>query len=111
MTHPRTFIYETTIAFGADGDPRYCEMDVKVSYAVVWGSPERGNFGPPESYDPGSPDEIEDVTVLEIDGRPKPWDLSLGFASNEEVEAAIIARVALPEHVERMLELAVDTLS
>lgn len=44
------------------------EMEVVVSYSVAWGTPESGNYGPPENYDPGSPNEIEDIEILSIDG-------------------------------------------
>ena len=46
------------------------EMEVVVSYHVTWGQPESGKYGLPEDYDPGSPDEIEDIQILTIDGEP-----------------------------------------
>lgn len=44
------------------------EVEATVSYEVYWGQPESGNYGPPEDYDPGCPDEIEDVKIIKYDG-------------------------------------------
>lgn len=41
--------------------------EVEFTYDVAWGSPPTGQFGPPEDYDPGSPDEVENVEVEFID--------------------------------------------
>ena len=61
------YTYATCLGWG--GDEPTAEIDVEVSYTVAWGSPETGRFGPPENYDPGSPDEVEDLRVEKIDGR------------------------------------------
>ena len=62
--------FSTCLSFGTDGEADYREIDVTISYNVAWGSPESGRFsGPPENYDPGSASEIEDIAVVELDGR------------------------------------------
>lgn len=64
--------YTTCLSFGDDGEANYCELDVTVSYSVAWGSPGTGRpyFGPPELYDEGSPDEVEDIRLELVDGKP-----------------------------------------
>lgn len=62
--------HRTTISFGTDGEADYSEHDVEVSYTVAWGDPGTGSpyFGPVELYDPGSPDEVEDIHLEAVDG-------------------------------------------
>lgn len=64
----RRFTYETTLAFGNYKSDEFRELDVKASYAVAWGSPELGRWGPPENYDPGSASIVEDVRVEAVEG-------------------------------------------
>ena len=61
------YTYATCLNWG--GDEPTAEIEVEVSYTVAWGSAETGRFGVPEDYDPGSPDEVEDLRVEKIDGR------------------------------------------
>lgn len=87
------FKYACTIE--APGDE--IEMEVVVSYTVSWGTPESGRYGPPEDYDPGSPDEIEDIQILTIDGEPytgtpaRIWVLAMVETYHEDMisEAAM----------------------
>lgn len=64
--------YSTCLSFGTDGEADYCELDVTVSYSVAWGSPGTGRpyYGPVELYDEGSPDEVEDIRLELVDGKP-----------------------------------------
>lgn len=64
--------YATCLGFGTDGEADYCELDVEVSFAVAWGSPETGAgyMADPYKYDPGSPDEVEDIRLELVDGKP-----------------------------------------
>jgi len=48
--------YSTCLSFGEDGEPGYTEIDVTVSYRVVWGSPEK----PPAYSHGGLPAEPEE---------------------------------------------------
>jgi hypothetical protein len=63
------YTYTTCLSFGTDGEADYCEVDATVSFAVVWGRPET-----PPAYAhgglPADPDEINDIRVDAIDGRP-----------------------------------------
>lgn len=61
------YTYATCLGWG--GDIPTAEIEVELSYSVAWGSAETGRFGPPEDYDPGSPDEVEGLCVEKIDGR------------------------------------------
>lgn len=42
--------------------------EVSFEFCVDWGTPERGNFGPVERYDPGSPPVASDILITAIDG-------------------------------------------
>ena len=59
--HTNAFVRSGT-ACGMDGENEYV-----VTYTITPGSPERGNFGPVELYDPGSAPEADLLTV-ECDG-------------------------------------------
>ena len=61
----KTYKYATDLE-GPDGN----EHDVSVTYEVCWGTPEtgRGYMADPYKYDPGSPDEIEMVKIVAVDG-------------------------------------------
>lgn len=65
----RRYKYTTCLSFGTDGEADYCEIDVTVSFAVVWGEPETG----PTYACGGTPatgDLVEDIQVESIDGNP-----------------------------------------
>lgn len=65
----RRYRYSTCLSFGTDGEADYCEIDVTVSFAVVWGEPETG-----PTYacggTPATDDLVEDIRVESIDGDP-----------------------------------------
>lgn len=63
----KRYIYSTSLSWG--GDEPTAELEVVVAYSVEWGQPESGRFGPPENYDPGSGSLVEDISVLQIDGK------------------------------------------
>lgn len=85
--------YATTLDFGAD------EHEVEVSYTVAWGSPETGAgyMADPYKYDPGSPDEVEELRLELVDGEPGPFD--------QEAEAMVLQTLA-QDHTEAMLQEA-----
>lgn len=93
------YTYSTTLPYSTGDVPEVEEIEVSVTYTVAWGSPETGNYGPPEDYDPGAPSEIEDLTLKTIDGTPGPFD--------QEVEAMILQEIA-QNHTEAMLEEATE---
>lgn len=93
----RRYTYATTLAYSTGGIPEADEVEVEASFTVAWGSPETGNYGPPEDYDPGSGDEIEDLKLLSVDGVGGPFD--------QHDEAAILQTLA-QNHVEAMLSEA-----
>lgn len=96
----RRYTYTTSLSFG--GDEPTAEIEVEVSYGVAWGSPEGGNYGQPEDYDPGSPSVVEDVRVETIDGKPPTADHALALQHQAE---AIIAALE-DRHADEMLETA-----
>lgn len=103
----RTYTYETTLPFGQDGEPGFTELDVKVSFSVAWGSPETGRFsGPPENYDPGSADVVEDIKLLTVEGKPRPWDVGFGFISDDEF--AVMVEEALDNYHDQMIAEATE---
>lgn len=79
------YTYATCLSWG--GDTPTAEIEVEVSYSIAWGSPETGRFGPPEGYDPGSPDVVEDLRVEKIDGRPVEASPGLLVPIMEKLEA------------------------
>lgn len=106
----RRYTYEATVQFGGLKEDR--EFDVKVSFSVAWGSPECGRFGPPEDYDCGSPDEVEDIRVETIEGKADGWGLAFagGYMTDAQFAADVIEcldpdeliRVALEDEEARM---------
>ena len=101
----RTYHYETTLSWG--GDEPTAEVDIKVSFTVAWGSSETGRFGPPENYDPGSADEIENIKLLTVDNRAGPWDMGYGFLSDDEF-AEMVVEMLEADHADRMLHEATE---
>lgn len=90
----RRYTYATTLAYSTGDVPETDEVEVEVSYTVAWGSPETGNYGPPEDYDPGCPSEVEGLKLLSVDGVGGPFD--------QHDEAAILQTIAM-NHTEAML--------
>ena len=92
--------HATCISFGTDGEADYAEFDVEVSFTVAWGSPETGAgyMADPYAYDPGSPDEVEDLRVELIDGQPRAaWTYPSTF------EAMILDELDREPHLADML--------
>jgi hypothetical protein len=80
--------YATTLSFGDDGEPGYTELDVEVSYKVLWGRPET-----PPAYShgglPADPDEVDDVRLELVDGKPRPWDMGYGYLTDDDFAAQV----------------------
>lgn len=98
------FHYDATLTFDAGGTD--VEIDVTVSFAVSWGAPERG-----PSYacggTPADPDEISDITLLEVGGKPRPWGWN--YWSDGHFSDLVPERLFASEHhLERMLEQAAE---
>ena len=101
------YTYATCLGWG--GDEPTAEIDVVVSYAVAWGSPETGRFGAPEDYDPGSPDVVEDLRVEKIDGRPveaSPGLLVPIMEKLEEIEGELFPELTI--HAREVEEARAD---
>lgn len=96
------YTYDTNLSDDA-------ETEVRVSFTVAWGSPGTGRpyYGPPELYDEGSPDEVEDLRLELINGTTRPAPFGDAAAVNREFEAAILQEIA-QNHMEAMLEAARD---
>lgn len=90
------YTYYTTLEYSTGDIPEVDEVDVEVSYTVVWGRPET-----PPAYDhgglPADPSEVNDITLISIDGVGGPFD--------QEAEAAILQQIA-QHHYHQMLEEA-----
>lgn len=82
--------YRYTASFSVGGDTPTWEGEVEFSYEVAWGSPERGRFGPPEGYDPGSGDEVEAIKVESIDGQRSDWGF---FETDAQIATDMIERL------------------
>lgn len=89
----RRYTYATTLAYSTGDIPEADEVDVEVSFTVAWGRAET-----PPAYAhgglPADPDEINDITLLSVDGIGGPFD--------QHDEAAILQAIAL-NHTEAML--------
>jgi len=83
--------YACTLSWG--GDEPTAEIEVECSYSVAWGSPESGRFGPPEDYDPGAGDVVEDIKILTVGGKPWPVDLSWGFQTEAQDHAMLVDKL------------------
>jgi hypothetical protein len=61
--------YTTTLSLSIGGDTPTWEGEAEVSYTVAWG---RGPTPPSYSHGglPADPDEVNDIRVTHIDGRP-----------------------------------------
>lgn len=101
------YTYSTCLSFGEDGEPGYSEIDVTVSYCVAWGRPET-----PPAYDhgglPAEPDEIDDIRLELINGKPRPWNLGDGWVSEESQEEMILSRFDGFRYLDDMLQEARD---
>jgi hypothetical protein len=91
----RRYFYSTCLMFGTDGEADHVELDVTVSFTVAWGSPESGRYGgPPEDYDPGSPDEVEDVQLVEPTGLSASNLADVLSRMEDDVHTAAMAEIA-----------------
>lgn len=106
MAVSSTYNFSTCLSFGDDGEANYIEMDVEVAYQVIWGEPTVWGSTPETSHQ-GSGDEIDDIKVIKIDGRPAPWNLIP--LPNGDAEVADQIEAQLRQHCEEaMLERARD---
>lgn len=97
--------YACTLSWG--GDEPTAELEIECSYSVAWGSPEGNRFGPPEDYDPGSGDVVEDIKILTIDGKPWPVDISYGFQTDAQSHEMLVEKLE-SEHEESMILEAIE---
>jgi hypothetical protein len=105
MAERRYYSYTTNLSWG--GDTPTAEIDdIEVSYTVAWGSPEVGRFGPPEGYDPGSGDMVEDIRIEMIDGKLPNDYVTYEYVAGETFRK-ILAALEM-DHEETMLEVAAE---
>lgn len=103
----RRYRYATTLTWG--GDTPTAEVEVEVSFTVAWGTPERGNYGPVESYDPGSPSEVEDVRLEKVEGKSRPWGMYSGYIANEDDEFQTeVVEMLEAHHADMILEAVAE---
>ena len=80
------YTYQTGVSFG--GDEPTAEFDVELAFSFVPGLPET-----PPAYDhgglPAEPDMVEDIEVVKIDGKPRPWDRCGGIPDDELADAIL----------------------
>jgi hypothetical protein len=93
------YTYTASLEWG--GDEPTAEVEVTLSYTVAWGSPETGRFGPPENYDSGSPDIVEDIKLELVEGKSRPWDMGYGYLPDDDFEQDVIEK--LEAHEDDML--------
>lgn len=92
----RTYTYEATCSWG--GDTPTAELEVKVSFSVYPGEAASRDC-------PASDPLIEDITVLEVEGRASGW---CDYRTDAELADLIIANLEY-HHLDRMLSEAAET--
>ena len=92
--------YAATLSWG--GDTPTAELEVECVFTVAWGRPARG-----PSYasggEPADPDEITDIKILTVNGKPWPVDLSYGFQTPAEDHVMLVDKFIM-DHEDRMLD-------
>lgn len=101
----RTYTYACELTWG--GDMPTAELEITASYTVAWGSPESGRFGPPEDYDPGVGDVVENIKILTVGGKPWPVDLSYGFQTPAQDHEMLTDKLE-SDHEEAMILAAIE---
>lgn len=96
----RRYTYAACLNWG--GDEPTAELEVEVSFSVAWGSPESGRFGPPEHYDPGCGDVVEDIRVHTVESMERPWRLHPG--GDDALAAEIIAKLEMDHEADMLAE-------
>lgn len=99
------YTYAFTASWG--GDTPTAELEVEVSYTVLWGAPEQG-----PSYacggQPADADEVDDIRVETIEGKPRPWNLGYGFLKDDDLAADIIEKLDTDHHRAEMISQAAE---
>ena len=81
------YTYATTLSWG--GDEPTAEVEVEVSFSIAWGRPAQIS-GPPEQCYPGEADEIDDIKLLTVDGKSRPWNMGFGYVSDDEFVTMVL---------------------
>lgn len=97
----RRHTYTTTLNWG--GDTPTAEVEVTVSYLVCWGTPEQG-----PSYasggQPADPDEIDDIRLDLVEGKPRPWNIAWGYVTDDDFALDCVEKIeGSDHHMEAML--------
>lgn len=96
--------YETTLSFGTDGEADFTEVDVEVSFTVSFGCAAQ-TYGPAELCYPAEADEVDDIRLEKVGGRPAPWNLH--FHSDKHFAALVVEKLeASEDDLARMAEIA-----
>lgn len=98
LVAPR-YTYFASLSWG--GDTPTGELEAEVSFSVAWGSDPS-----PATLDPGGPDEVEDIRVEKIDGKPAAEYDAHDYIAGETVRQ-IIDKLEM-DHEEEMIRAAAD---
>lgn len=90
--------YTTGLQWGGDIPTAELE-DVSVTYTVMWGRPAWGGSRWEPPINPPDPDEIDDIQITSIDGKPFDGDPALADAIKDKL---------LDGHYDAMLENAAE---
>ena len=100
----RRYTYAACLTWG--GDIQTGEAEVECSYTVTFGRPETG-----PSYasggEPADPDEVDDVQILTVDGKPWPVDMSYGYRTQAQDHEMLVDKL-LSDHYDEMVDAARD---
>jgi hypothetical protein len=102
----KRYTYTAELSWG--GDVPTAEHEVTVSYTVLFGAPEQG-----PSYasggQPADPDEIDDIRLELVNGKPRPWDMAWSCLSDDDFAADCIEKIEGSErHMADMLTEACE---
>lgn len=99
----RRYTYAATLTWG--GDIQTGETEVTCSYTVSWGAPAQG-----PSYasggQPADPDEIDDIQILTVDGKPWPVEMSYGYQATAQDHEMLCEKLLLDHYDDMLTEAA-----
>lgn len=87
----RPYRYAATLSWG--GDTPTAELEIECAYSVAWNETDC--------------DEVEDIQILTVDGKPWPVDLSYAFQTEAEDHDMLVEKL-LGDHEDWMIREAME---
>lgn len=93
--------YKTTPSLSIGGDVPTWEGEATVEFDISWGRPAK-LYGAPENCYPADPDEVTDVRLLAIDGKPGPW--GDWISDSKHIEQNILDHISEDDLIQAALD-------